>query len=371
MTALILLACTAKNPVETGSRDSDTGTPWSLDPELAEALQEELERGLEEYGGLGIAMAYKAPGQASWRTAAGIADLETGELLDPASTFRIASITKTFVTTVVLQLVDEGVLGLDDPLAQHADVLSKDTGITLRQLLKHTAGVPDYSIAAEFQAGMADPWTDEALIALIADKELLNDPGTEFHYSNSHFTILALVIQEATEQPWYEHVESRVIQPLGLAETEYRQDAWGDIVPSYVGDADYSDSIHPTAGTAAGGLVSTTWDLALYGEAYGSGALVSSESYDAQLEDPLDIASGIFFFGLGTLMVGDGLEDPSLMVGHNGGLNGACSWMAYRPEVGDTMVLLANRWVPDGASYDKDYPLYLSFDLFDVVDAQR
>jgi len=370
---LLLLACTGDGPAESPAPADDTGEPANVDvpfdEELGEELTAALNSGLEDRNVVGMAMALKLPGTELFITAAGTSDLEAERAMEATDRFRIASISKTFTATVVLQLVDEGLLGLDDLLADHVDLLANDTGITLRHLLDHTAGVPEYSDTTGFQLASDEPWTDEEIIALVADEALLDEPGASWSYSNSHYVLLGLVITEVTGAPWQDAVATRLFDGLGLADTEIPTGDWGDIVPCYVGQADFTDSIHPEMGAAAGGLTSTVSDLATWGEAYGSGALISEATFAEQTSDPIEVSPGFIWSGMGIILMGDGLDDSELELGHNGALNGAAGWMGHRPGRGGTLVILGNSWPRSGGSYDYQYPLMLSWDIWDIVEA--
>ena len=102
--------------------------------------------------------------------------------------FRIASITKVFVAVVVLQLVEEGRLGLDDPASRYAPT-RRPWPVTIRQLLNHTSGIPDFGVADGFGEELAAHrdrrWTAAEAVALVAGKEPAFPPGTDFGYSNT------------------------------------------------------------------------------------------------------------------------------------------------------------------------------------------
>ncbi|MFD7450507.1 serine hydrolase domain-containing protein [Kitasatospora sp. NPDC059827] len=158
----------------------------------------------------------------------GVADVTTGQPVSPDGHFRIASATKAFVATVVLQLVGEHRLSLDDPVERWLPGVVSGNGndggaITVRDLLQHTSGLhddyPDYSSADDFRRHRYDGSTPEQSV----DRALRHPPdfrpGTDWRYSNTGYVLLGMIIERATGQAWYQEVRDRIVRPLGLAHT--------------------------------------------------------------------------------------------------------------------------------------------------------
>jgi D-alanyl-D-alanine carboxypeptidase len=159
----------------------------------------------------------------------GVADPATGRPMAPELRFRAASLTKSFTATVVLQLVAEGRLRLDEPLERRLPgVLPYGDRVTIRMLLQHTSGVPDY-----WESGadpllyrfLADPllrsrtWTPPELVALVADLPPTHPPGAGVHYSSTDYVLLGMVVERVTHRSLAGEVERRVVGPLGLDDT--------------------------------------------------------------------------------------------------------------------------------------------------------
>lgn len=156
--------------------------------------------------------------------AAGVANVETGEALTIEHRFRIGSVTKIFVGALVLELVAEGTLSLDDdagPLVQ---------GVTIRQLLNHTSGLPDFldgadDVVALFEPYRGDPhyrWPLEPRdqLALVLEKPRLFAPGEGWAYHGSNYLALGLLIEDATGAELGDELRRRIFEPLGLAATD-------------------------------------------------------------------------------------------------------------------------------------------------------
>jgi D-alanyl-D-alanine carboxypeptidase len=156
-----------------------------------------------------------------WEGAAGIADVRTGEPLTPDHRFRIGSVTKIFVAAVVLQLVNEGRLELDGDAGPLVE------GVTIRQLLNHTSGLPDWlddviaffepyreNQAHRFEIGHRDQ------IELVKEKPRLFPPGAGWTYAGANYLALGLIVEEATGSTLREELKRRIAEPLGLDSTD-------------------------------------------------------------------------------------------------------------------------------------------------------
>ncbi|HSJ45138.1 MAG TPA: serine hydrolase domain-containing protein [Euzebyales bacterium] len=205
--------------------------------------------------------------------------------------FRVGSITKTFVATVVMQLADEHRLRLDDPLLRYVPA-SPWGDVSLRQLLRHTGGVPDHTLAAGFADALLDKperrWTTAEVLDLVADRDRDFAPGTAYAYSNTGYVLLGQVIQAVTGQPWARVVRQRIIEPLGLGDTSIAgvDDPATDTISGWFdtsGDG-FDDPVTgpwPALDTTegpAGALVSTAPDLVRFARALFEGDLVSRDA---------------------------------------------------------------------------------------------
>jgi D-alanyl-D-alanine carboxypeptidase len=216
---------------------------------------------------------------------AGWGNLNTRERFGPDHRFRIGSLTKSFVATVVLQLAAEGVLTLDDAVERWLPGLVPNGGaITLRQLLNHTSGVWNYTDDQDLVAKLvADPlaaWTPEALVAVATSHRPLFAPGSRGSYSNTGYILLGLVVEKASGTPLTEQLRRRIFEPLALTHTSLPPGP--ALEPPYAhGYALRGNGLIPTPGGrpvdvtawnpswawAAGGIVSTARDIARFYEA--------------------------------------------------------------------------------------------------------
>jgi D-alanyl-D-alanine carboxypeptidase len=270
----------------------------------------------------------------------------------PDAHFRIASITKTFVSTVVLQLVAERRLELD---RQVRTVLpTGPAGVTVRQLLDHTSGVPDYTRREHFTDRLISDrdrvWTPSELLALV-DGYTHDEPGTRYSYSNSGYLLLGQIIAAVTGRPWDQEVRSRILDPLQLSDTWVAgaEAPRGAVLPGY-GDADGDGDEEnletggpwpslETSEDAAGAMVSTARDVARFGAALFRGRLLPAALLH-QMVTPSRFGAPNAGYGLGVEVTS---PDYRTVVWGNGGfLPGFRSALHYLPEDDVVVVVLAN-----------------------------
>lgn len=220
--------------------------------------------------------------------AAGFADLQTAEALTVDHRFRVGSVTKTFVAALVLQLVAEGLLELDGDAAPFAE------GITIRQLMNHTSGLPDADFADDlvsffepYRRNPARRWDlrPREQLALVMEKPRLFPPGEGWSYHGSNYLVLGLIVEEATGATLRDALEQHVLSPLGLDRTDLVDGPLrGDCARGYLppdnpllpggpGPVDVTELDLPFHG-AGGGVVSTAAEIAQMLRALLAGALL-------------------------------------------------------------------------------------------------
>ncbi|MCB9142175.1 MAG: beta-lactamase family protein [Anaerolineales bacterium] len=293
--------------------------------------------------------------------ASGLANLADNTPMPPEGAFRIGSITKMFTAAVIVKLAEEGALTLDDPLARWlpevADQLPNGDQITLRHLLTHTSGlfnvVEHESYWADLFAEMQidentgavtipcvqrDP--HDTLARYVYGKDALFEPGTQWYYSNTNYTLLGMVIEKAADMPLAEAYRTRIYEPLGMESTflDCYEDPVIDVVHGYTGSGDtLADltELHESIGWSAGGIVSTAPDLIAFARGLFGGALYDDPESLVAMTTPAPGSS----YGLGVA-----LQDEYM--GHAGYIAGFRSVLDYAPELDTVVVMLYNH---DGA----------------------
>lgn len=260
---------------------------------------------------------------------------------EPDDRFRIGSITKTFVAATVLRLAEEGMLSLDDPLGRWVAEPARFGDVTLRQLLGHTSGVPEYTASGDFFEQLDRPWTPEEMIASIDRQAPDFPPGTGWRYSNTNYILLGQVVEAATGEPYGAVVRDLVLDPAGLStdigtDLEVTLPGWYDIDHDGLDDDVSTDPYLPTLPWSSGEMVSTAGELARFATVLLTGELLEDESLAAMLaEDPFGQR-----YGLGLQWsTPDGTTD---VVGHGGGVIGYVSVMWWVPSLDRSIVVLLN-----------------------------
>jgi D-alanyl-D-alanine carboxypeptidase len=180
------------------------------------ALQKQLDRVLPA-GAPGVVGLVRA-GERTWQGASGLGDLRANRPARASDRFRIGSVAKLFVATLVLQLVGEGRLRLDDNLERWLPGLVPwGERITVRQLLNHTSGLYDYS---DDLSGPPHRFRPRGLVAIATGHKPLFAPGTEFSYSNTNYILAGLLVERVTGRRLADQLEQRILEPLGLDDTE-------------------------------------------------------------------------------------------------------------------------------------------------------
>ena len=263
-----------------------------------------------------------------WEGSAGTVSGDDPTLVPAEASFRIASVTKTFTAVVVMQLIDEGRLGLDDPVRDHlpADIVellplvhvfegvSYGERITVRQLLRHSSGLFDFAASDGFFAALfRDPqhvWCPREVVQGAIEwgsPHFAPDSGYMYAYSDTGYVILGAMIQHVEGRTLHESYRHRILGPLGLHNTylEGFEDHRGPVLSHCFEGSIDAMQIHGSADWSGGGLVSTTADLAAFARAFIAGRLVAGTALATMLEysfrtlDPTLHSPGFLGYGLG------------------------------------------------------------------------
>ncbi|EOP48971.1 D-alanyl-D-alanine carboxypeptidase [Bacillus cereus VDM053] len=186
---------------------------------VKEAMRDTLQLG---YPGI---LAKTSEGGKTWSYAAGLADLSTKKPMKTDFRFRIGSVTKTFIATVLLQLSGENRLNLDDSIEKWLPGVIQGNGydgnqITIRQILNHTSGIADYVNSKDFDImDTKKSYTAEEFVKMGISLPPDFAPGKDWSYSNTGYVLLGILIEKVTGNSYAEEVENRIIEPLDLSNT--------------------------------------------------------------------------------------------------------------------------------------------------------
>ncbi|NMH94079.1 beta-lactamase family protein, partial [Pseudonocardia bannensis] len=337
-------------------------------PAFAMALQPALETRLRDLRTPGAIVLVDVPGQGTWLTALGTGDLPTGAPMQVDDHMRIASVTKTFTATVVLQLVDEGKVRLDDPVATYVADVPNGATITVRDLLAQRSGLynttDDLGLNATLDAQPQKVWNDQELLAIAFSHPPAFAPGQAFQYTNTNYLLLGQIAERAGGAPLRELMAQRIFTPLVMHDTTLpaRDDSsipdphprgymFGTNVESIQayqaalsGDAaaaqvTVAPGVAPTDATdwspsytyADGAAISTVHDLRIWARALATGTLLSPATQAERLQFSAD---GNYGLGIDRSFSG--------LIGHNGAIPGFQTFLGYQPTTGATVIVLAN-----------------------------
>jgi D-alanyl-D-alanine carboxypeptidase len=343
---LLLLACLS------GCGNGEQESPRFSD-DVVKRLDEAVANWMEYNDLPGVVVGVWVPGEGEYVVARGKANLETGEKREVSDPFRVGSITKTFVATAVLQLVEEGELSKSDKLAEWYPDFPNAEKITVDDLLRMRSGiVEDSDIDAFWEA-----YEKDRLAGVSADDEIERaakssarlgyyPPDQRTEYTNVNYVLLGEIVEKVSGEDLGDHLDRTILEPLGLKNTTYPKtsDLPGDL-HGYHRDIDRMEPVdttvlNPDPVAGAGAMVSTLPDLKVWAKAVCTGRLLEPETHEARLRtQPL--------FGWSDRVgYGEGIIEAGSFCGHGGGLFGFDSAMWYLPQRDATIVISVNKTDP-------------------------
>ena len=247
-----------------------------------------LQRQLDELVAAGVpgAILLTRDGHRTRRYAGGLSDVAQQQPMRPEDRFRIASLTKTFTATVVLQLVAEGRLSLEDSVEQRLPgLVPGGDGITIRQLLNHTSGLFDHEndprvLEPYLNGDFGHYWEPRTLVEIAVSHPPLFEPGARHSYSNTNYVVAGLIVEAVTGRPFADVLQRRLFGPLRLRDTEY------PLTPEIVGSHAHGylvlglppaidvTGISPSISPMSGAIVSSAADVATFYGALLAGRLL-------------------------------------------------------------------------------------------------
>jgi D-alanyl-D-alanine carboxypeptidase len=286
----------------------------------------------------------------------GVADLSDSARMRINDYMRIASVAKAFNGATALSLVGEGVLSLDDTIGKHLPDLPAWSEVTLRQLLGHTSGLPDYTDSDDFiaavRASPKKPLAPRQLLSFVEDKPPRFTPGSRYKYSNTDNIVVGLMIAAATGKTYERELRSNVLGPLGLTRTSLPVGArlpepfihGYDNAVSHLRPDDVSEIFAAGWAWTSGGVVSSPADLNVFIRGYVGGALFDSQTQAEQRKvvkggesdppGPGENAAGLGIFRYATRC--------GIVWGHTGNIFGYTQFAAASPDGRNSVTLSVN-----------------------------
>jgi len=325
-------------------------TEKAFDEQLASQLQTALEEAVEnpEAKFPGAVLYVSSSELGTWTGAAGLGNIDTSATMRSDDKFRAGSVMKPFVSVVGLQLIEEGLFSLDDPMPAVLPEsvtarFSEGDKITVRMLLNHTGGIADWlteAVISEIAANPQKIWKEEEYLDLAAAQEPYFAPGKGWKYSNTDYNLLGLVIEQATGRSWRQEVRERIIERFNLENTLLPEpgDTFipNDHARGYIdmgGKMVDFTGVDPSMAGAAGGqaLATTTTDLAQFLTTVLAGELFQNAGTLDEMLTFVDAPyiGGQVGYGLGMMkyLLPGGVE----MLGHSGGTAGFQCLVVHMP----------------------------------------
>lgn len=332
--------------------------------------QKELDRVLQDiiarWGVPGLGVGIVENGEIVYARGFGVQSLENGLPFTPDTSFCVQSITKCFVATAVMQLVEQGQLNLDAPIIQYlpnfrlAD--ERYPHITLRQMLSHTSGMPDMD-EAEYDELVAHPEYDtdapERYVRALAGRKMISAPGERFAYSNIAYNVLGFLVATLSGQPFEAYLKTKVLRPAGMPEStlffpEVPHDRLA--MPHLRAPALIVNPVFPyhRADAPAGFLQSSVvemchWAITCLARGNYQGRRILTPASYAQMWTPIAQRGDPPFreeMGLGWTL---GHFEGARTVGHGGGGFGSTCFLALLPEKNSAAIILSNE---ESAAHD-------------------
>jgi D-alanyl-D-alanine carboxypeptidase len=357
----------AAAPTDGATTEEDRPAPVEVDEVDEAALQAVLDRWRTDVDASGATLSLRVPGHDDVHLASGIDGHDPETPMPTDGTYSVGSITKSFVAATALQLVDEGVLSLHEPVYPWLPELPHADEVTLAMLLGHTAGLGQWDDSEVVRADLTRSFTPEETLALQVQAPTMGEPGERFYYTNAGYIAVGVLIERVLDQDLATVVAERFTDPLGLADTqvddgsvEETRHGWTGPTPDVVVDAlDLPQAALTTTVFAAGNMTSSSADLLDWGEALYSGEVLGPETTATMLDmqspftwseatgsligtdDPTQLHYGLGAMGYCLDPTGCGGDEVEL-VGHSGSVDGYRTLLAHHPGSGTTVALFAN-----------------------------
>jgi CubicO group peptidase (beta-lactamase class C family) len=323
-------------PAQTAPDLPKTFDPTAVDAYLAGQVQAK--------GFVGLSVAAMRDGKVVFARGYGKRSLADGTPVEPDTSFAVGSVTKQFTCACVFLLAEDGQLSVDDPVAKYYPDLTRAKDVTIRDLMSHTSGYPDYYPLDFVDRRMLKPIAVAAMLKEYAGGKLDFEPGSRYSYSNTGYIALGGIVEKVSGRPFGEFLTDRILKPLKmdqsrfgsaaglpLAATGYTSFALGPPEPA----APEADGWIG----AAGGLWASAADLLRWDLALVEGKVLKAESYRA-MTTPRPLSTGKKSdYACGLQVV---TANGDTVLRHTGGVSGFVSGNAFVPRLKTGLVVLSN-----------------------------
>ena len=276
-------------------------------------------------------------GKTEYENYTGFASVENKIKNNNQTKFRIGSITKMFTAAMIFQLIDEGKLTPATKLSEFYPQIPNSSKITIDEMLRHRSGIHDFTNDKDYSQYMTTPKSKEEMLNIIAKSKPDFEPGEKSVYSNSNYVLLGYIIEKITNSTYQKELAKRITSKLNLSNTYYGKKT--DINKNEAFSYRFEDEkwqrqseTDMSIPHGAGAIVSTPRDLTKFINALFNNKIISAQSLNQMEEIKNGVGSGLFRFPFG----------KKIAYGHNGGIDGFVSTLAYFPEEKVAIAVTAN-----------------------------
>ena len=268
----------------------------------------------------------------------GLVERQGSNEINTDTVFRLGSITKQFTATSIMLLQQDGLLNVDDTVATHLPDYPNGDRITIRYLLNHLSGIPDYTALPDYFNFSQDFHSPADLLERFANLPLNFEPGTQYRYTNSGYALLGALIEEISNQSYAEFVSQRIFLPLGMSDSGYGDDRLGidNRAQGYLPNGSVARTIDISVPYSAGALVSTAMDMFLWDQSFANNTLLTQESQRQMFTPNLEN------YGFGWVVLG---TEDNPVYEHGGVVDGFTSFIRRLPSQGVVIILLSNEQI--------------------------
>ena len=369
--ALVLLTlsgCASEDSSGGGDTQAGSSETAHLTDANIQAVNDLIAKEMEDKNLPGVVVGVWTPDEGEYVTAQGTANLDTERAREPEDPFRIASITKTFTGTAILQLVDQGRLSTSDKLSTWYPEFPNADEITVDDLLRMRSGIVDPYDKDFLQMWMENPTMDfspeEVITASAARADEFEPPNEKTEYNNLNFVFLQEIVGKVSGNDLGEQIAQGIFEPLGMENSLYATsnqppgELRGYSLNPETDEFEDTTVLNPAVPGGAGAIISDLSDLRTYSRALCTGELLQPETQATRLETQQSDGEPEF------IQYGQGLLQLGKFCGHNGTIFGFSSEMFYLPEADAVILVNVNRLDVDDESKSTDLFLGISKTFF-------
>lgn len=253
----------------------------------------------------------------------GYSDVDAKIKADKNSKYNIGSISKTFTAVMVFKAIESGKLSLDQTLDKFFPAIINADKIKISHLLQHRSGIRNFTQDNDFSTWNSESKTQQEMLKIIEKSGSDFSPDSKMAYSNSNYVLLSYILEHLYKQPYDKILNREIIQPLALKNTHFGESGDFNYCKSfkYIDKWRVESQTNPSITMGAGGIISTPYDMNVFGEALFSGKLLSQNSLMQMMSLRDNIGMGLFVFPF--------YERQGF--GHTGGIDGFNSVFIYFP----------------------------------------